>query len=195
MTADAPAGRRERKKAATRQAIADAALELFLARGFDRVSIRDVAEAADVATTTVFKHFASKEALVFDRDNAVEAELTAAVRGRPAGQDVLEALRLHALSSWVPVTADPGLAELATLVEQTPALQEHVQHMWARHAEALAVLLAQELGREASDPACSALARFVLQVPTLIGSAAEPRAAADAAFDLLTQGWRAHTDR
>ncbi|MFD6073807.1 TetR/AcrR family transcriptional regulator, partial [Amycolatopsis lurida] len=48
-------GRRERKKAATRQALADAALKLFLERGYDQVSIRDIAEAADVSTTTLFK--------------------------------------------------------------------------------------------------------------------------------------------
>ena len=57
-------GRRERKKAATRKSLADAALRLFLDRGYDQVSIRDIAEAADVSTTTLFKHFPSKEALV-----------------------------------------------------------------------------------------------------------------------------------
>ncbi|MGY5138836.1 TetR/AcrR family transcriptional regulator, partial [Streptomyces nigrescens] len=62
-------GRRERKKAATRQALADAALRLFLERGYDQVSIRDIAEAADVSTTTLFKHFPGKEALVFDADS------------------------------------------------------------------------------------------------------------------------------
>lgn len=70
-------GRRERKKAATRQAIADAALELFLEHGFDRVSVRDVAEKADVSTTTLFAHFPSKESLVFDREEDVDARLRA----------------------------------------------------------------------------------------------------------------------
>ncbi len=62
-------GRRERKKAATRKAISDAATELFLERGFDEVSIREIAERADVSPTTVFAHFPSKEALVFDEDD------------------------------------------------------------------------------------------------------------------------------
>ena len=61
-------GRRERKKAATRQALADAALRLFLEHGYDQVTVRDIAEAADVSTTTLFKHFPGKEALVFDED-------------------------------------------------------------------------------------------------------------------------------
>ncbi|MFE2143549.1 TetR/AcrR family transcriptional regulator, partial [Streptomyces sp. NPDC059456] len=52
----APTGRRERKKAATRRAIADAALHLFLERGYDEVGIREIADAADVSNTTLFKH-------------------------------------------------------------------------------------------------------------------------------------------
>lgn len=86
--APAPMGRRERKKAATRQAIADAALRLFLERGYDDVGIREIAEAADVSTTTLFKHFPVKEALVFDEDAENEARLLAAVRERPAGQSI-----------------------------------------------------------------------------------------------------------
>src|SRR5215475_5880055 len=95
--APAPMGRRERKKAATRQAIADAALRLFLERGYDEVGIREIADAADVSTTTLFKHFPGKEALVFDQDRNREAVLVAAVRERAAGQSVVDALRQHVL--------------------------------------------------------------------------------------------------
>ncbi len=79
-----PLGRRERKKAATRRAIADAALRLFLERGYDAVGIREIADAADVSTTTLFKHFPVKEALVFDEDDDQEERLLTAVRERPA---------------------------------------------------------------------------------------------------------------
>lgn len=118
-------GRRERKKAATRQAIADAALQLFLEHGFDRVSVRDVAERADVSTTTLFAHFPSKESLVFDREQEVDAALAAAVRERPDGQGVVEALRAHALESWVPIVTDPRRARFTALVSDTPALREY----------------------------------------------------------------------
>src|SRR5919108_5317652 len=101
-----PVGRRERKKAATRQAIADAALELFLERGYDQVSIRDIADAADVSTTTVFKHFTGKEALVFDQDQDRESELITAVRQRAAGESIPHALRRHVLDTWLPIEAD-----------------------------------------------------------------------------------------
>ncbi|MFJ6463525.1 TetR/AcrR family transcriptional regulator [Streptomyces sp. NPDC091387] len=183
-------GRRERKKAATRQAIADAALELFLEHGFEQVSVRDVAERADVSTTTLFAHFPGKEALVFDREAEVEAELTAAVRDRPAGQDVVEALRAHALTSWVRVASDPRRDRFTALVDGTPALREYWERMWMRHAGALGAAIAAELGREADDLACSALARFVLEVPALAMAGHDPRASVDTVFDLLTHGWQ-----
>lgn len=104
-TPPAPQGRRERKKAATRKAIADAALRLFLERGYDDVGIREIADAADVSTTTLFKHFPVKEALVFDEEDDVEAALLTAVRERPEGQSVPAALREHALRSRL-LTAD-----------------------------------------------------------------------------------------
>src|SRR6266545_4243779 len=84
-------GLRERKKRQTRQAIAEAAKRLFLERGFDQVSVAEVARAADVSEQTVFNYFPSKEDLVFERMDAFEQELLAAVRERPAGESVLRA--------------------------------------------------------------------------------------------------------
>ena len=91
-------GRRERKKAATRKAIADAALRLFLERGYDDVGIREIADAADVSTATLFKHFPGKEALVFDMDADREAGLLDAVHKRPKEQSILAALRDYVLA-------------------------------------------------------------------------------------------------
>ncbi|MFE9703059.1 TetR/AcrR family transcriptional regulator [Streptomyces sp. NPDC005930] len=183
-------GRRERKKAATRQAIADAALELFLEHGFDRVSVRDVAERADVSTTTLFAHFPSKEALVFDREADVDAALAAAVRERPEGQGVVEALRTHALESWLPIMTDPRRERFTALVDGTPALREYGERMWMRHAGTLGAVIAEELGREPDDLTCAALARFVLEVPTLTAGRRDPRATVETVFDLLMNGWR-----
>lgn len=186
---EVPVGRRERKKAATRQAIADAALELFLARGFDAVSIRDIADTADVSTTTIFKHFTGKEALVFDRDEDLEAALVGAVRDRTAGTGVLAALREHALRVWGHPVADPELRRFTDLVDATPALRAYWEGMWTRHARVLAGVVAAESGRPDGDPACSALARFVLQVPALAAASADPVGAIEAAFDVLVRGW------
>ncbi|EMD28460.1 TetR/AcrR family transcriptional regulator [Amycolatopsis azurea] len=183
-------GRRERKKAATRQALADAALKLFLERGYDQVSIRDIAEAADVSTTTLFKHFTGKEALVFDESEDREANLIAAVRDREAGQSVVEALREYVLATWLPLTAHPQYPEFTALVSGTPALQEYGERMWTRHAAALGAAIAEDAGVAPDDVASRALARFVLDIPALTRGREDPKKAVEEIFDLLAHGWR-----
>ncbi|RBQ19145.1 TetR family transcriptional regulator [Spongiactinospora rosea] len=183
-------GRRERKKAATRQAIADAALELFLARGYDQVSIRDIADAADVSTTTVFKHFTGKEALVFDADEGQEAALVAAVRQRPAGQSIPEALRRHVLDTSPLIETHPQWAGFTRLVDSTPELRAYAERMWTRHTAALAAAIADELGVGHDDLACTALARYVLEIPALARGRDDARAAIETVFDILVHGWR-----
>ncbi len=93
---DGPAGphpgRRERKKAEVRQRISDTATALFLRRGFDQVSVSEIAEAADVARPTVFAHFPRKEDLFFDRYHEVAGQLTRAIRERQAGTSAVCAL-------------------------------------------------------------------------------------------------------
>ncbi|MEU6762453.1 helix-turn-helix domain-containing protein [Streptomyces sp. NPDC046853] len=185
-------GRRERKKAATRQAIADAALRLFLERGYDDVGIREIADAADVSTTTLFKHFPVKEALVFDEDAAQEAGLLAAVHERPDGQSIPAALREHALRHRMAAAgSDARFTAFADLVDTTPALRDHVQNMWLRHTAALAGAIAADSGLPADDPACTALAHFALEAPRAARGHDDPRQAVARAFDLLENGWRA----
>ncbi|GAA0743457.1 TetR family transcriptional regulator [Dactylosporangium roseum] len=189
MTA-VPAGRRERKKTATRQAIADAALRLFLQRGYDAVSIREIADAADVSTTTLFKHFTGKEALVFDDDQGRESALVAAVRDRPAGQSILDGLRLHILDTWLPIAAHPQRRQFTELVDSTPALRAYAERMWTRHTDSLAAAIADESGVAHDDLACVALARFVLEIPSLTGARGDRRAAVEAIFGILARGWQ-----
>ncbi|WP_424215874.1 TetR/AcrR family transcriptional regulator (plasmid) [Streptomyces sp. BI20] len=186
----APIGRRERKKAATRQAIADAALRLFLERGYDDVGIREIADAADVSTTTLFKHFPVKEALVFDEDADQEARLLAAVRERPAGLSIPAALREHALRHRMAMAGDdPRFAAFFELIDGTPALRDYVQAMWLRHAGALTRAIAEEAGLPPDDPSCAALAHFALEAPRAARGHGDARRAIGAAFDLLEHGW------
>ncbi|MFF4440614.1 TetR/AcrR family transcriptional regulator [Streptomyces sp. NPDC001621] len=185
-----PIGRRERKKAATRQAIADAALRLFLEHGYDSVGVRDVAEAADVSTTTVFKHFTGKEALVFDREQSTDEGLVAAVRGRAAGESVLDALRRHVLDTWLPIAEHPQREQFHQLVDSTPALRAYAERMWVRHTDTLAAAVADEFGVDHGNLACTALARFVLEVPALAQGQKDGRAAVEELFGILANGWR-----
>ncbi|WP_067509992.1 TetR/AcrR family transcriptional regulator [Actinoplanes sp. TFC3] len=185
----APVGRRERKKAATRQAIADAALRLFLEHGYDQVSLRDIADAADVSITTLFKHFTGKEALVFDQDQANEAHLITAVRQRNEGEGIVEALRRHVLESYGTVVAHPQVAEFNELVKSTPVLRAYAERMWTRHTDTLSAVIADEIGADRNDLACRALARFVLEIPALIQDTADHPAAIETIFNILKYGW------
>ncbi|MFE6687636.1 TetR/AcrR family transcriptional regulator [Streptomyces sp. NPDC057743] len=189
----APLGRRERKKAATRQALADAALRLFAERGYDHVGIRDIAEAADVSTTTLFKHFPSKEALVFDEGDEIKAALLAAVRERPAGQSIPRALRDHVLRARLPkgADADPRFVQLLELVDATPALRAYARRMWMQHEIDLAAVIAEESGVPADDPMCRALAHFALEARDLGHDSPDPEAVVNGAFALLERGWSA----
>ncbi|CAM5293678.1 TetR/AcrR family transcriptional regulator [Kitasatospora aureofaciens] len=187
-------GRRERKKAQTRQALADAALELFLERGYDQVGVKDVADAADVSVTTLFKHFPGKEALVFDQDDDLEAALVAAVRERPPGRSVPEALREHLLlgqTRFAVHSADPRFAAFLRMVQDTPALRDYAHRMWTRHEAALAAAIAEAAGAPRDDVRCAALARFALEARSLIQRHPDPARAADEVFALLEHGWTA----
>jgi AcrR family transcriptional regulator len=183
-----PSGRRERKKAATRQKIADTALRLFLERGYDAVGIRDVAAEADVAVTTVFSHFASKEALVFEQDENFEQRLTQAVTGRAPHEPLIPALRreIHAL---VRHCAADSAAPVWRVIDETPALREYEESMRLRHAESLATAIAADPGPSRSATACRAIARFVIDAYSLAREAADPEAAVDEIFQMIEAAW------
>jgi AcrR family transcriptional regulator len=84
---------RERKKAETRQRIADQGTLMFVLRGFDNVTIAEVAEAAGVSKVTVFNYFARKEDIFFDRYPQAAELLATAVRDRAEGESPVQALR------------------------------------------------------------------------------------------------------
>jgi AcrR family transcriptional regulator len=147
---DAPAlGLRERKKLQTRQLIAETARQLFAERGFERVTVAEVARAADVSQQTVFNYFATKEDLVFWRLGAFEDDLLAAVRDRPAGEPALAAFRRFMLGQRGLLRsprpeAREQLAALTRTIEQSPALRAREQQIFAGYTEALAALLTEE---------------------------------------------------
>ncbi|MFD9702625.1 TetR/AcrR family transcriptional regulator [Lentzea sp. NPDC059081] len=183
-------GRRERKKLQTRQSIADAATRLFLERGFDEVGVKEVADTADVSVTTLFKHFPSKEALVFDEDQAQEAALVEVVRNRE-GRSIPMALRDHFVAAARGHADHPQFEVFQRLVIETPALRDYGHRMWTRHQTALAQAIAEEVGAPEDDVRCAALARFALEARDVIFDRADRERAADEVFGLLERGWAA----
>ncbi|WP_430381500.1 hypothetical protein [Streptomyces arenae] len=119
-----------------------------------------------------------------------EGRLVAAVRGRPAGRSVLDALREHVLTTWLPIAAHPQTAKFTQLVNTTPALRAYAERMWTRHADTLAAAIADEYGADHDNVACAALARFVLEIPGVAQRQKDRGAAVEEVFDIITNGWQ-----
>ncbi|MEV4744038.1 helix-turn-helix domain-containing protein [Streptomyces sp. NPDC049555] len=183
-----PIGRRERKKAATRQKIADTALRLFLERGYDTVGIRDVAAEADVAVTTVFSHFASKEALVFEQDHDFEQRLTRAVTDRAPHEPLIPALRREIQALVRHCTADSA-APVWRMIDASPALRQYEESIRLRHAESLATAMADDPDLPLTTTACRTIARFVIDAYSLAREEADPEAAVDEIFRMIEAAW------
>ena len=204
-------GLRERKKVQTRQLIADTAWRLFADRGFERVTVAEVARAAQVAVATVFNYFPTKEDLFFFRLEAFGADLVEAVAGRAAGEPALAAFRRQLLGAGgllaqVEAGDDQALERLRTMnrvIAASPALQAREQQAFAHTAAALADRLAADTGAAPGDfdaqVAANALVgvqralvdytrRRVLADKRPAGLAADVRALAERAFALLEDG-------
>ncbi|WP_335977059.1 TetR/AcrR family transcriptional regulator [Streptomyces sp. CA2R106] len=185
-----PPGRRERKKAATRQKIADTAMRLFLERGYDAVGIRDVAAEADVAVTTLFSHFAAKEALVFEQDTQFEQSLLRAVGERAPDEPLVPALRREIQALVRHCTADAA-APTWRMIDSSPALREYEESMRLRHAESLAAAMAADPALARTPTACRAIARFVIDAYAVAREAPDPQTAVDEVFVMVEAAWQA----
>ncbi|WP_405486674.1 TetR family transcriptional regulator [Streptomyces sp. NBC_00096] len=143
-------GLRENKKLRTRRQLAATALELFLERGFDAVSVADVAAAAEVSKPTLFRYFASKEDLVLDRFADHQDEVARLVRDRGAGQTPVAAVRAHfleALADRDPITGlcdHPNVLAFQRLLFTTASLESRLTHYTSREVELLAAVLEVE---------------------------------------------------
>jgi len=141
------AGLRERKKEQTRQRIAAAALKLFTERGFDAVTVNEIAEAAELARATVFAYFPSKESLVLQ--GVGEEDLAGIVAGRSPGQSPLEALRAHYrafATGPVAATDREALITRMRVIFDSPVLSSAANGLLYRQRQALARVLAEEYG-------------------------------------------------
>jgi AcrR family transcriptional regulator len=117
---------REQRRQRTREAIVDAAAELFTERGFDHVSVMEIAQRAGVVEKTVFNHFPVKEGLVFEADPPMRAALLETVRRRPAGESVAAAAGnfvVAAVSQLGSPAAAEGVAEMARVIRGSRTLQ------------------------------------------------------------------------
>jgi AcrR family transcriptional regulator len=149
-------GLRERKKQRTRELLTETARRLFAERGFERVSIAEIARAADVSEATVFNYFPTKEDLVYSGFEAFEEQLLEAIRNRPIGQSVVGAFGEFILEprGFLGEADEKRVAELVAvtrMIEASAALRAREQQVLARYTDALAELIAAETSASPAD--------------------------------------------
>ena len=137
-------GLRESKKLRMRQEIAETAMRLFVKRGFDHVTVAEVAEAAGVSEKTVFNYFPTKEDLFFDEVPARQAAAVEAIRERRPGESIVAALR-RLQARECPRLCSPGFATFARIIEESPALQAKELAVMASFSDVLAAAIRSEL--------------------------------------------------
>src|SRR5690348_7694549 len=126
-TDERAAGLRERKKRRTREALIDAALDLFLTRGYDATTIDEIVAAVDVSQRTFFRYFAGKEDVALAFLTEYDEIFVAAVAARPGGEPPLVSMRI-ALHAWLGAIEDGDeqhtsrFRALRRIIEDTPVL-------------------------------------------------------------------------
>ncbi|MBC6456903.1 TetR/AcrR family transcriptional regulator [Actinomadura sp. HBU206391] len=187
-----PDGLRERKKRQTRRTIARTALRLFAERGFENVTVAEVAEAASVSMKTVFNYFATKEDLVFSEEGGDEWWMLKAVRNRRPGESAIVAvhgrmtgyLRQRGLESDQP-------RQRAKIIANSPALRLRQADEFHRHIDRLSALLAEESGVSSEDPEPRLAATMIVDAFSLLWSVVQRQIAdgrpAEEVFDGLPE--------
>jgi AcrR family transcriptional regulator len=152
---------RQRKRQQTRERLTQAAMALFLERGFEATTLDDIAAAADISRRGFFHYFASKEDVVFAWQEGSTVALIAAVAARPANESMLAAAE-NAILAMVGQLKPGEAIAIARLKRDNPALQARDQ---VKH-EKLERALAEALGKRAGHKTQQLQARLVAMIAT-----------------------------
>jgi AcrR family transcriptional regulator len=192
-------GLRERKKQRTRQALRQAAVRLFLERGFEATTIADITAAAEVAPRTFFSYFQTKEDVVLGEATQRFERLRRALQQRPEGEPLLAAFRRAALEIAADLQAqeaqgDRGRAA-ARVILTTPAIQARIRDRMGQWEDELAAMIADERGAGPDDldsqvvaAALVGLLRSVQRVAVSAEMQLDLVSLMNHAFDLLESG-------
>ncbi|MEV4115054.1 TetR/AcrR family transcriptional regulator [Nonomuraea sp. NPDC049695] len=200
-------GLRERKKRETRQRIADMAMGLFMIKGFDNVTVAEIARAADVSVNTVFNYFGTKEDLFADRQDVAIDLAPQVLRERKPGESVVAAFRRDFFDALDTRHWRYGLSEgsdvFARIVGEAPSLVAKLREMHEKREDALTRALADELEADADDLTPRLVATHILNTTRILTHSSvrrqlageqwesigpDLRAQAEKAFDLLESG-------
>jgi AcrR family transcriptional regulator len=166
-----PSDRRTRKRLVTRQGISVAATRLFLERGFDHVTVDEIAAAADVGRMTVFNHFPRKEDMFFDRDEEGRQLLRETLRQRDPRVSPIETLRLLAhrlVAEQAPFVEFSARSQgFIEAIERSEALKARARAIRDELAQLVTLALSECVGREPADPDADLAAGLLLATWTV----------------------------
>jgi AcrR family transcriptional regulator len=187
-------GLREIKKRRTRQALIEAAMRLYREKGFDGVTVAEIAREADVATRTFFGYFETKEDVFFGRGDDRLDRLVQAIRERDRRQPILSAIRPVLLGDREPLPASsarrmPDLPELL----RHPAMAHRLRERWNQWEDVLAEAIAENVGAAAGDPRPRVVAAAITGAIRIAAAAAAEQPSrrkqvAVQVFELLASG-------
>ncbi|MFG2041635.1 TetR/AcrR family transcriptional regulator [Dactylosporangium sp. NPDC048998] len=141
-------GLRDLKKARTRRLIAETAARLFADRGYERVTVSEIAREAEVAEQTLYNYFPTKEQLVTDREQQIQDRLSDLIRSRPAGTSPAAAIRdfvLQTVSEIRGVPPEIARGTLGYLAAISPAVNRLALELTDRQATALAAAISDTI--------------------------------------------------
>ncbi len=183
MMAVMTSGLRERRKRETRQAISDIATGMFAARGYDQVTIAEIAAAAGVAKMTVTNYFPRKEDLVFDQAEGLIQHLAEVIASRPPGESLLAAVRRDYADAVARGDVSLGLSSpaFARMIQDAPALASRALEMLNQREQALGDAIAAETGTD--NPQQRVVAALLVSVPRVLAAEAFRRSLAGQSRD------------
>ena len=145
-------GLRERKKQQTRERIIEEALRLFAARGFERTTVAEIAEAAEISPRTFFGYFRAKDDVVFHDHDELHGRFVEHLRSRAEGETTFDALR-----AWVDALLESGKLDEPDhrlrhrLVHDTPSLAAREKGHMAEFEQLIAEAVAKDLGEDVAS--------------------------------------------
>jgi AcrR family transcriptional regulator len=154
---------RERTRRAVRAELTDVAMDLFLRRGFDATTVDEIAAAAGISRRSLFRYFASKEAIIFDNLQDIGEQLAEALAGRPRAEDPWTSLR-HTFELVIAFNQENPVRTLGfyEMLEETPALKARYFEQQMRWQELLVPDITVRLGRPEGEDEYGACAAAVV---------------------------------
>ncbi|WP_405826287.1 TetR family transcriptional regulator [Streptomyces sp. NBC_01390] len=167
-TSAAPLGLRERKKQKTRERIRREAYRLFAEHGYEATTVDQIAEAAEVSSSTFFRYFPTKEDVVIQDE--YDPALAEALRGRPADEPIVDAI-VNCLKGPMGQMLQQDREDLllrSRLTFNDPAIRARNVAEQQRSEDAIAAIIAERTGREPTDLEVRCAAAAIIAVFTTL---------------------------